>query len=275
MLRLRTPEGRLVSYTRSGEGPPLVLIHGAFSDHRANWEFVEPLWARDFTMYAMARPGRGETPAAPYRALEDDGRDAVALIESIGRPVYLLGHSFGAHVALAAAAMAPSRVRRLVLYEPPWTSLLAPAALFALESRAAAGDWDGLSYAFFHDTLEVPASDLDALRAGPLWPPIVADAPASLADLRALSSYRFRPDAFIDLSMPVLLQTGTASPQRLYATGALGSALLNARIARLDGQAHEGMTTAPDQYAAQVRAFLNQDRRPGHPLREALRTFAF
>jgi pimeloyl-ACP methyl ester carboxylesterase len=275
MRRLLTSEGRLVSYERQGEGPPLVLVHGGFSDHHTNWEFVQPLWARDFTTFAIARPGRGETPPAPLRSLEDDARDTVALLEAIGEPASLLGHSYGAHVALVAAASAPARVRRLVLYEPPWTSLLAPAAIAPLEALAAAGDWDSFSYSFFHDVLQVPGAELDDLRSSPLWAPIVADAPASLADLRALSRYRFRPDAFIDLPMPVLLQTGTESPQHFYATDALLAALPAARVARLKGQAHEGMTTAPAQYADQVRAFLKEKRAPLPAAAEPARSLAF
>jgi pimeloyl-ACP methyl ester carboxylesterase len=161
---------RVVTCKTAGSGPPLVLVHGGFSDHHTNWEFVQPLWARDFTTYAIARPGRGETPPAPVREVEDDARDVVSLIESIGEPVFLLGHSFGAHVALAAAALSPALVRRLVLYEPPWPSLLGPAAIARLEALAAAGEWDRLSYSFFHDTLLVPAADLDELRAGPSGP---------------------------------------------------------------------------------------------------------
>jgi pimeloyl-ACP methyl ester carboxylesterase len=248
--------GNVVSFEKRGSGPPLVLIHGGFSDHRTNWEFVQPLWQAEFTTYAVARPGRGRTPAAANRALEDDARDAVALIESIGEPVALLGHSFGAHVALAAAAMAPGRVRKLVLYEPPWTSLVSPAAMAPLEALAAAGDWDGFTTSFFRDLLHVPVHELDQLCETPLWPPMLADAPASLADLRALARYEFRPDAFIALAIPVLLQVGTNSPRLFYASDALAAILPDARIVELEGQAHEGMTTAPRQYVDSVRSFL-------------------
>lgn len=256
MRTVITPSGKSVSYEKRGSGPPLVLIHGAFSDHRTNWEFVQPLWQAEFTTYAIARPGRGQTPAAADRALEDDARDAVALIDSLGEPVFLLGHSFGAHVAIAAAAMAPARVRKLVLYEPPWTSLVSRSAMALLEALAAAADWDGFTTSFFRDNLQVPAEELDRMRPTPLWPPMVDDAPASLADLRALAGYDFRPDAFIDLPIPVLLQLGTESPRHFYATDALAAILPDARIVELEGQAHEGMTTAPFQYAESVRAFL-------------------
>jgi pimeloyl-ACP methyl ester carboxylesterase len=256
MRTIVTPSGKVVSYEKRGSGPPLVLIHGAFSDHRTNWEFVQPIWQSEFTTYAIARPGRGQTPAAANRALEDDARDAVALIDSIGEPVFLLGHSFGAHVALAAAAMTPARVRKLVLYEAPWPSAFSRSSMAPLEALAAAADWDGLTTAFFRDLLHVPAEELDRLRPTPLWPPMVDDAPASLADLRALAGYDFRPDALLDLPTPVLLQLGTESPRHFYATDALAAILPDAHIVELAGQAHEGMTTAPLQYAESVRSFL-------------------
>jgi hypothetical protein len=49
-----------------------------------------------------------------------------------------------------------------------------------------------------------------------------------------------------DLDIPVLLQIGSESPRHLYVTDALAGMLPDARIQQLPGQAHEGMTTAPD-----------------------------
>ena len=70
MQRVKSPSGAAVSYETYGTGPALVLVHGAFSDHRTNWEFVRPLFEKQFTVYAIA--------------------------------VFLLGHSYGAQTALAA-----------------------------------------------------------------------------------------------------------------------------------------------------------------------------
>lgn len=61
MLRILSPAGATVSYDKYGSGPPLVLVHGAFSDHQTNWQFVKPLFEKQFTVYAVARRGRGET----------------------------------------------------------------------------------------------------------------------------------------------------------------------------------------------------------------------
>ena len=99
-------------------------------------------------------------------------------------------------------------------------------------------------------------AELDALRPSEFWPPILADAEASLGDLRALSRYDFRPERFRDLRVPVVLQIGTESPRSLYATDTLTAVLPDAYIQELPGQAHEGMTTAPELYAEAVSRVL-------------------
>jgi pimeloyl-ACP methyl ester carboxylesterase len=253
---LTAPGGTRICYERYGSGPPLVLVHGAFSDHRTNWEFVAPLLAPHFTIHAMARRGRGATDATEGHSLADEGRDVAALIDAIGEPVFLLGHSYGAQASLGAAAQVQQRIRKLVLYEAPWPQLLTDESLRRLEIFARAGDWDGFSVAFFRDVLTVPAEELDAVRASGLWPPIVADAKASLGDLRALNRHRFEADRFRGLRMPVLLQVGSESPHDLYVTDALAAVLPDVRVETLEGQAHEGMTTAPEPYARAVTRFL-------------------
>jgi pimeloyl-ACP methyl ester carboxylesterase len=256
MQRITTPDGTIVSYDKYGSGPPLVLVHGAFSDHKTNWEFVRPLFEKQFTNYAIARRGRGETDVTKGHSLEDESRDVVAVIESIGEPVFLLGHSYGAHTALAAAVKVPDRVRKLVLYEAAWPRVLGKEALARLEELAQRGDWEGFAVTFFHDRLFVPLEELNELRATELWPPIISDAEASLGDLRALSVYDFNAERFRDLRIPVLLQVGTESPRDLYVTDALAAVLPDVRIEELRGQAHEGMTTAPEMYAEAVSRFL-------------------
>jgi pimeloyl-ACP methyl ester carboxylesterase len=256
MQRIPSPAGTTVSYDQYGSGPPLVLVHGAFSDHKTNWEFVKPLFEQQFTVYAIARRGRGETDATEGHSLEDESGDVVAVMQSIGGPVFLLGHSYGAQTALAAAAQVPDRVRKLVLYEPAWPRVVEKEALARLEELAQAGDWEGLAVTFFRDRLSVPVEELDELRATELWPSIIADAEASLGDLRALSRYDFKAERFRELRVPVMLQIGTESPRDPYVTDALATVLPNVRIEELPGQAHEGMTTAPKMYAEVVSRFL-------------------
>ena len=120
MHRVTSSAGITVSDDKRGSGPTLVLVHGAFSDHVTNWEFVLPLLENQFTIVAIARRGRGETDATMGHSLLDESRDVISVIQAVGGPVYLLGHSYGAQTALATAVMAPELVRKLVLYEPAW-----------------------------------------------------------------------------------------------------------------------------------------------------------
>jgi len=256
MQRIPSPTGATVSFDKYGSGPPLVLVHGGFSDHKTNWEFVTPLFEKQLTAYAITRRARGETDATQGHSIEDEGADVVALIESIGEPVFLLGHSYGAQVPLAAAARVPGRVRKLVLYEPPWPRALGKEILARLEELARAGRWDDFAVTFFRDGLSVPVKEMDQLRASELWPPIVADAEATLGNLRSLVRYDFNTERFRGLRVPVMLQVGTESPRGLYVTDALSAVLPDVRIEELPGQAHEGMTTAPDMYAEAVSRFL-------------------
>jgi pimeloyl-ACP methyl ester carboxylesterase len=251
-----SPTGIRLFYEEYGCGPPLVLVHGGFDDHRTNWARVKPLLSERFAVYAAARRGRGETAATEGHSVDDEAVDIAALIDAIGEPVFLLGHSYGAQVALAAAARLPRRVRKLVLYEPPLPETICPDELHRLEALARASDWEGFATTFFRRVLKVPAEILDQLRATDDWSPIIAAAEATLGDIRALCRYDFAADRFRDLRLPVLLQVGTESPRERFATDALAAVLPEARVEELPGQAHEAMQTAPELYVGSVARFL-------------------
>lgn len=256
MQYLSSPTLTTVSYDKSGSGSPLILVHGGFSDHKTNWEFVKSRFEQQFTVYAIARRGRGETDATEGHSLEDESLDVVTLIQAIDEPVFLLGHSYGGQVALAAANKVPNRVLKLVLYEAPYPQAISKETLMQLEALAQSDCWEDFAITFFRDVLFVPIKELDELRATELWLPIVADAKATLGDLRALVRYNFKADRFRDLAIPVLLQIGSQSPRDLYVTDEIAAVLPDAHIEELLGQAHEGMTTAPQMYAEAVSCFL-------------------
>lgn len=256
LRHLRTPAGVTISYDRHGSGPALLLVHGSFCDHRSNWQFVAPALAEAFTVHALARRGRGETDATQGHSVEEEAADVAALIAAIGGPVHLLAHSYGALIALVAAPQVRDRIGRLVLYEPPLPERFKRARLAELEELAAAKDWEGFTASFLRQELHLSDSDLDDLRAGPVWRQFVAAAPPTLQDLRELPEHALDPGRFAGLTMPVMLQVGTESHRDIYATDALAAVLPDARVAELPGQGHDAMFTAPDLYARQVLDFL-------------------
>jgi pimeloyl-ACP methyl ester carboxylesterase len=91
--------------------------------------------------------GHGKSPPWPDGkpfSFHVDVELVVALLESLGVPVHLVGHSYGAFVGLLVARAAPSRVRTLALYEPVSFGVLDPAedidAIRELQSVGAT--WD-------------------------------------------------------------------------------------------------------------------------------------
>lgn len=254
MERVRAANGVQVSFERYGTGPALVLVHGSFSDHATNWQEVRELLAERYTVHAVARRGRGETDATEGHTLLDEAADVAAVLETLPS-AFLLGHSYGAQTALAAAALVPAKVQKLVLYEPPWPSLATKVGP-RLEALAARGEWDALVETFMRDALEVPAAEVAEIKASPVWKIWTVDAPASLGDLRALGAYVFDAERFRALAMPVVLLVGSESPRDAYVTDALAAVLPAARVVTLDGQAHEGMTYAPAQFVAALDRVL-------------------
>jgi pimeloyl-ACP methyl ester carboxylesterase len=110
-------DGTPIAYWHSGDGPPLILVHGSFDDHNV-WAPVLPAFEEHFTVYAVDRRGRGGSGDGTGYSLESEAADIAEVVESIGgQEINLLGHSYGGVCALEAARRTP-HLRRLVLYEP-------------------------------------------------------------------------------------------------------------------------------------------------------------
>ena len=100
-----------------GDGPRVVLLHGAFSA-AAGWAAQAPaLAAAGFRVYVPERRAHGHTPdpggPLTYRAMADD---TIAYLDAeVGEHVHLIGWSDGAIVALLVALQRPDLVARMVL----------------------------------------------------------------------------------------------------------------------------------------------------------------
>ena len=127
MEQVTSSDGAFIVYRRSGAGPPLLLVHGTTADHRS-WSAVAPLLEPHFTLYAMDRRGRGESGDTADYGLEREVADIIAVIEAIGQPVNVLGHSYGALCCLEAALQTDA-IARLILYEPGIHCLQRPTML--------------------------------------------------------------------------------------------------------------------------------------------------
>lgn len=125
-----------IAYERSGEGPPLVLMHGAEAS-RQMFAALAALLAPRFTVIAYDQRDCGDTEGPAQAAtLAELAHDAAALIRGLGhRRAHVFGSSYGGRVAQALALLHPDAVDRLVLGST-WPL---PHAYEALHPQGAAG----------------------------------------------------------------------------------------------------------------------------------------
>ena len=99
---------------RVGDGPPVLLIHGSIVDARRTWRHQLELADR-FALCVPNRPGFGASPALERGDFE---AEAPLFAELLGDGAHLVGHSYGAVIALLAAARRPEAVLSLTVSEP-------------------------------------------------------------------------------------------------------------------------------------------------------------
>ena len=109
-----------IDYTDDGNGQPVVLIHSSVSANR-QWRALTDGLKDSYRVLAINLFGYGETtrwPATSPQSLYAQAQLVLALCEEAGTPVHLVGHSFGASVALKSAMLLGPRIGSLILLEP-------------------------------------------------------------------------------------------------------------------------------------------------------------
>jgi len=256
-------DGVPIAYCRTGEGQPLVLVHGAAADH-TRWTPILQGLEKYFTVYAMDRRGRGQSGDAEPYTLEREYEDVVAVVDSIPRPVDLLGHSYGAICSLEASLRTPN-LRKLILYEPPLSIGVKrnyPSnAVDRMNSHLDAGDPEKALLFFLQEIAGIPQKEMNMLRFLPSWSSRVASANTIPREEAAVGSYLLKPERFSNMEIPTLLLLGGGSPSR-YRTAieTLNRTIPNSRIAIMPGQGHAAMDTAPGLFLSEVIGFLTEEK---------------
>jgi pimeloyl-ACP methyl ester carboxylesterase len=117
LQRIRT-NGVEVAYERAGDGPPLVLVHGAATDSRM-WRPQLAALANEFTVVAWDEPGAGRSSGVPASFVLGDYADCLAaMIASLELgPAHVAGLSWGGTVALELYRRHPQLVATLLLVD--------------------------------------------------------------------------------------------------------------------------------------------------------------
>jgi pimeloyl-ACP methyl ester carboxylesterase len=268
MTRVESRDGTEIAVWSSGQGPPLVLVHGAVADH-TRWRPLLPFLEPHVTVHALDRRGRGASGDAPGYAIEREFEDVAAVVDAVaeasGSATDLYGHSFGGLCAFGGATLTTG-VGRLVLYEgwPPADvrARELPSGLGGrLDALLAAGNRDAVVETMFREVVLMPEAEITALRAQPAWPARVAAAPSIVRELRAIPQVPFDAGQAARIAVPTLLLTGSDSDDPFAADIAtVAAALPDARVGVLDGQRHVGDILAPELFARRLLAFLGGRR---------------
>jgi pimeloyl-ACP methyl ester carboxylesterase len=249
METIASRDGTRIAFGQSGAGPHLVLVHGTAAS-QTRWAPVLSQLGEHFTVTRVDRRGRGGSGDGGEYTIEREFDDVAAIVDSLGGPVLLFGHSYGAICALEAATRT-GNVAGLVLYEPPIVGegerVYSEELLARLEALLATNDRKGVLLTFFGEVVRMPPHELEKLQAAPSWPARVAAAHTLPRELRGQQDYQTRPEALQRLEIPVLLLLGGDSPPFFKAAvDRLAALLPNARLVVMPGQQHIAMDTAPD-----------------------------
>jgi pimeloyl-ACP methyl ester carboxylesterase len=253
---VRSPDGAALVLERTGDGPTLLLVHGAFVDARVSPAVVQAL-ARHFTVAVLHRRGRqGSDPYRADHAIEREFEDVAAAIDLLDRPAVVVGHSYGAWCALYGVQLSRSGTDHLVLYEPAPLGVPPLPVLDAIRDALARDATDEAIAVLLRAVNGMDAAALDAARGSPFWRLLRANAGAFVPELEGLRTFRFDPERFAAFDTPTLLLAGTESPPPLRRIVELVAAALgDARVQEIVGQGHGAMSTAPEVFAEMVTAF--------------------
>jgi len=242
---------------RVGAGPPVVLVHGSVVGRERTWSEQRPLAAR-WTLILPNRPGFG---ASPPLARGDFEAEAPLIAELLGDGAHLVGHSYGAVIALCAAGLRPGAVRSLTVSEPGALRLAAGDP--RVDATIANGE---RLYAAGRGTLS-PRDFVALFRAGARSARATPDELPDWLERGARHAMTERPAweveppsaALAAAPFPKLVLSGDHSPVFEAVCDALAQAI-GAERASVPGRGHSVPSTG-ERYNALLERFLRRAER--------------
>ena len=260
--------GARLFYELTGNGDPLVLVHGSWVDHNS-WQFVVPDLTRSFRVLTYDRRGHSlsERPLGQGARREDE-EDLAALIEALDlAPAHVAANSFGGSIVLGLAARRPDLFRSLIVHEAPLMGLVAAdmelrPLMMELQGRfesvvdqLRAGDIAGGTRRFVEEIAlgpgmweQLPEEERQTLmNNAPTFLDEVQDPKWADLDVGALSRF----------SSPALLSEGDQSPPWFPKIMIkLAGAIDGAERLTFSGAGHAPQLTHPDDYIRAVVEFI-------------------
>ncbi|SLN48734.1 Esterase YbfF [Roseivivax jejudonensis] len=103
-----------ITHGTATDAPTLVIVHGLFGSAR-NWGVIAKRLADTRRVVAVDQRNHGQSPWSDDHGYPDLAADLGALVDDIGGPVDIVGHSMGGKAAMALALTRPDTLRRIVV----------------------------------------------------------------------------------------------------------------------------------------------------------------
>ncbi len=275
MTRVEVSPGFSLNVEVSGEGSPVVLLHGFTGSARAWGPLRAPLEERHTVVAVdIVGHGRSDCPEAlDHYAMPQVTADIVAAVRALGIDrADWLGYSMGGRTALSLAASHPQVVERLVLVgaspglQDPAERTVRKAADDALADRIEAEGvpafvdyWQSIP--LFASQQNLPADQQAAIRAGRL-----GNSAVGLANsLRGMGT---GVQPFVDVravAMPVLALAGSLDSKFTAIGREMATLLPDGRFAGIDGAGHAAHIEQPSACFSLIEAFIANPLPVGGP----------
>jgi len=243
MKTVISKDGTLIAFDQSGEGPPIILVVGAFNERSTGAPLALQLSKR-FTLFNYDRRGRGASgDTVPYATLREI-EDLEALITEAGGQAAVFGYSSGAILALMAAARGLP-ITKLALYDPPFLvdaeSTRRFKELVGQLAELIASDHRGEAVELFQtQALGMPTSVVAQLRQAPFWPALEAIAHTLVYEATLLGDMPQLSEQLPSITVKTLVISGGAVQARMRKSAqAVADALPTASYHTLPGQTHD------------------------------------
>lgn len=252
-------DGTTLAARCTGDGAPVVLVHGTL-DGIGAFSLVELRLAERYAVWVYDRRGRGGSEEGATHSLAHEVDDLRAVAAATGAAPHVVAHSYGAVVALLAAASGVE-MRSLALYEPPINGEALSEEQVAEIARAVEDGHPDRAIELMAQRLAGVTDEELALARS--VPPVrtrlrdaVRTAPRELEALRAVDW----SSAGLPLrDVPVLLLEGQRRGSDAYPRPEqIADLAVDVERVVLDGQGHLAHTFAPAAFAAAIRGFLDQ-----------------
>ncbi|HUR69188.1 MAG TPA: alpha/beta hydrolase [Candidatus Thermoplasmatota archaeon] len=221
MPQVTSKDGTTIAYEVQGTGPPLVFVWGAMGLMES--PFAKPMYAelaKDFTVYAYDRRGRGKSGDTKPFAMEREIEDLAAMVQAAGGEPYVVAVSSGAALALEAAA-AHVPMKMLAAHEPPYM-VGEHMATFDKDyernvTKLVADGKRSEAVSYFMRIVGVPKPAIWVMRLMPFWKQMVAVAHTLPYDAAAMNGFTPPEERLREIRVPTVVLVGTATAASLKA----------------------------------------------------------